>query len=116
MSRTPSVASDRHSTVSGLTANYFSTNPENVNPAPAYTKQRSLEELDYVFGVSTRKHARFQATQMFPWWFRRYVLWRKGQPMPQLYRFEDTSVFNEYTGSPEKIQFGQKEDLASKQA
>ncbi|TKA78764.1 hypothetical protein B0A55_04124 [Friedmanniomyces simplex] len=36
MSRTPSVASDRHSTVSGLTANYFSTNPENVNPAPAY--------------------------------------------------------------------------------
>ncbi|TKA78770.1 hypothetical protein B0A55_04126 [Friedmanniomyces simplex] len=80
------------------------------------TKQRSLEELDYVFGVSTRKHARFQATQMFPWWFRRYVLWRKGQPMPQLYRFEDTSVFNEYTGSPEKIQFGQKEDLASKQA
>ncbi|KAK0905291.1 hypothetical protein LTR02_006508 [Friedmanniomyces endolithicus] len=36
MSRTPSVASDRHSIVSGLTANYFSTNPDNVNPPPAY--------------------------------------------------------------------------------
>ncbi|KAK4556657.1 hypothetical protein LTR86_006228 [Recurvomyces mirabilis] len=37
MSRTTSVAgSDRFSVVSGLTANYFSANPQNVNPAPAY--------------------------------------------------------------------------------
>ena len=36
MSRTPSTASDRHSTVSALTATYFSSNPQKVNPAPGY--------------------------------------------------------------------------------
>ncbi|KAK5723480.1 hypothetical protein LTR15_005178 [Elasticomyces elasticus] len=35
-SRAESVASDRHSTVSGLTTTYFTTNPENVNPPAAY--------------------------------------------------------------------------------
>ena len=27
------------------------------------TKQRTLEELDYVFGVTTRRHAQFVATE-----------------------------------------------------
>ena len=35
MSRSPSAASDRYSSVSGLTA-YFPSNPTNVNPLPAY--------------------------------------------------------------------------------
>jgi hypothetical protein len=53
------------------------------------TKQRTLEELDYVrvrevrhsrisftdtwskvFGVPTRQHAAFQVGKQFPWWFR----------------------------------------------
>ncbi|MCJ1408520.1 hypothetical protein MMC19_002595 [Ptychographa xylographoides] len=52
------------------------------------TKQRTLEELDYVFAVPTRTHAHYQLTQVLPWWIRRYVLFRKGAPCPELYKFE----------------------------
>jgi len=47
------------------------------------TKQRTLEELDYVFGVTTRRHASFQAKEQIPWWFRRWILMKKGEPEPQ---------------------------------
>ena len=30
----------------------------------------------------------FQVTKMLPWGFRRWVLFRKGVPAPQLYHFE----------------------------
>jgi hypothetical protein len=30
------------------------------------TKQRTLEELDYVFAVPTRKHMRYQMTKALP--------------------------------------------------
>ena len=53
------------------------------------TKERTLEELDYVFGVPTRTHAKHQLTKVLPWWFRRYILWRKGAECPELYKFED---------------------------
>lgn len=52
------------------------------------TKQRTLEELDYVFGVPTRTHAKFQGTKQFPWWFKRWVLQRKGEVEPELYHFD----------------------------
>lgn len=58
------------------------------------TKQRTLEELDYVFGIPTRRHAQFQATEQFPWWFRKYILFHKGEREPQLYHFEDTAIFD----------------------
>lgn len=35
------------------------------------TKERTLEELDYVFAVSTRKHAKFQVTEVLTWFYRR---------------------------------------------
>lgn len=50
------------------------------------TKQRTLEELDYIFAVPTRTHMKYQATQNLPWWFRTYVLRRKGLAKPQLYK------------------------------
>lgn len=53
------------------------------------TKQRSLEELDYVFAVPTRTHMRYQLGTVLPWWFKRYVLMRKGAACPDLYKFED---------------------------
>lgn len=53
------------------------------------TKQRTLEELDYVFAVPTRTHAKFQFTQQLPWWSRRYILRRPNEPEPNLYKFED---------------------------
>lgn len=63
------------------------------------TKQRTLEELDYVFGVPTRTHAAFQGGKQFPWWFRRYVLQRKGEPEPELYHFDHVDYME-----PEKTQ------------
>ncbi|KAJ5994999.1 hypothetical protein N7481_001976 [Penicillium waksmanii] len=51
------------------------------------TKQRSLEELDYVFGVPTRTHAKYQLTQVLPWWIRTYILRRKNLVCPSLYRY-----------------------------
>lgn len=53
------------------------------------TKQRSLEELDYVFGVPTRTHAAYQLKKVLPWWIRRWILQRKGEVCPELYRFEE---------------------------
>ncbi|KAF6816095.1 sugar transporter, partial [Colletotrichum sojae] len=52
------------------------------------TKQRSLEELDDVFSVSTRRHASYQLKEVLPWWFGRYILRKKGLHEPQLYHFE----------------------------
>lgn len=55
------------------------------------TKQKTLEELDYVFAVPTRTHAKYQTGTVLPWWFRRWILQKKGEPCPELYR-QDNSV------------------------
>lgn len=52
------------------------------------TSKRTLEELDGVFGVSTRRHAGYQLREVLPWWFRRYVLRKKGEKEPQLYHVD----------------------------
>ena len=53
------------------------------------TKQRTLEELDYVFAVPTRTHQAYQLKKNLPWWFKTYVLRQKGHAKPQLYKFDD---------------------------
>lgn len=52
------------------------------------TKQRTLEELDYVFAVPTRTHVRYQLFTALPWWIKRYVFFRKGAKLQPLYQFE----------------------------
>ncbi|KAK1458274.1 hypothetical protein CMEL01_15621 [Colletotrichum melonis] len=52
------------------------------------TKQRSLEELDDVFSVSTRRHASYQLLEALPWWFKRYIMRKRNEPEPTLYLFE----------------------------
>lgn len=52
------------------------------------TKQRTLEELDYIFAVPTRTHMKYQVGTVLPWWFKRYVLFRKGEICPPLYTFD----------------------------
>jgi hypothetical protein len=52
------------------------------------TKQRTLEELDYIFAVPTRVHIRYQLTKALPWWIKRYVLMRKGPGLEPLYHFD----------------------------
>lgn len=79
------------------------------------TKQRTLEELDYVFGVPTRTHAGYQLFKVLPWWIRRYVFFRKGTPCPELYKFDDEN----WTGSDGEeskavssgVDAGHKEDV-----
>ena len=56
------------------------------------TKQRTLEELDYVFAVPTRTHAKYQLTQALPWWFKRYVLRQKNAVLAPLYHFEGATA------------------------
>ncbi|KAF4625909.1 hypothetical protein G7Y89_g12255 [Cudoniella acicularis] len=53
------------------------------------TKQRTLEELDYVFAVPTRTHMHYQLTKALPWWIKRYVLMRRKTPyLEPLYQFD----------------------------
>jgi hypothetical protein len=54
------------------------------------TKQRTLEELDYVFAVPTRKHMSHQVFKALPWWFRRYIL-RQNVTLEPLYQFENVA-------------------------
>ncbi|KAM0427386.1 hypothetical protein ACHAQK_012101 [Fusarium lateritium] len=48
------------------------------------TKQKTLEELDYVFAVPDRTHAKYQVGTVLPWWTKRRVLFRKGEACPEL--------------------------------
>ena len=52
------------------------------------TKERTLEELDYVFAVPTRQHMRYQVGQVLPWFFKRWILFQKSAVCPELYRLE----------------------------
>ncbi|KAK6069631.1 hypothetical protein SCUP234_10544 [Seiridium cupressi] len=59
------------------------------------TKQKSLEDLDFVFGVPKRDFMRFQISKYLPWVFRRHlpwILWRylpwcMREYLPQSFRF-----------------------------
>ncbi|GAM85104.1 hypothetical protein ANO11243_031080 [Dothideomycetidae sp. 11243] len=52
------------------------------------TKQRTLEELDYVFAVPTRTHAKYQLDTFAPYWVRRYVLFQGNTQLRPLYHFD----------------------------
>lgn len=55
------------------------------------TKQRTLEELDYIFAVPTRTHMRYQITKALPWWINRWVLMKKDAVLEPLYHFDHSS-------------------------
>jgi hypothetical protein len=50
------------------------------------TKKRTLEELDYIFGVPTTRHASYQVNTWLPWFVRRNVLWQRSAALPPLYQ------------------------------
>lgn len=58
------------------------------------TKQRTLEELDYIFAVPVRKFARYQLTKALPWWLKKYVLFQKNAKLEPLYQ-SDNDVVNQ---------------------
>ncbi|KAG6247351.1 hypothetical protein E4U48_004181 [Claviceps purpurea] len=56
------------------------------------TMKRTLEELDWVFGVPTRKFAKYQLTVTLPWWFKRYVFFQRHATREPLYEFEKAAM------------------------
>ncbi|KAF2723919.1 putative galactose-proton symport [Polychaeton citri CBS 116435] len=52
------------------------------------TKQRTLEELDYVFGVPTTKHMNYQLTKSLPYFMDRYVKMNKNATLEPLYQLD----------------------------
>lgn len=52
------------------------------------SKQRTLEELDYVFGVPTATFARYQLGTAVPFFVRRYLLVDRSARLPSLYQLD----------------------------
>jgi sugar porter (SP) family MFS transporter len=53
------------------------------------TKQRTLEELDYVFAVPTTKHMKYQVTKSAPYFFKRWIKMDKSAQLEPLYTFDN---------------------------
>ncbi|OBT60649.1 hypothetical protein VE03_09930 [Pseudogymnoascus sp. 23342-1-I1] len=52
------------------------------------TKQRTLEELDYIFAVPTRTHMHYQINKALPYFIQRWVFFNKDAVLEPLYKFE----------------------------
>ncbi|KAL4415800.1 hypothetical protein CABS03_03007 [Colletotrichum abscissum] len=77
------------------------------------TKQRTLEELDYVFAVPTRVFMRYQLTEALPYWFRRWVLFRRDAALEPLYKFDLTHEDHHGSETYEKTQVEQRDQKRS---
>lgn len=65
------------------------------------TKQRTLEELDYVFAVPTSRHASYQLSVFLPYWIKRWVFFNKNAVLKPLYNFDEVesiTVFEKGAG------------------
>ncbi|KAI1818972.1 sugar transporter-domain-containing protein [Xylaria intraflava] len=56
------------------------------------TKQRTLEELDYVFAVPSTLFIKYQFTKVLPWWFKRWVLFQRNATVEPLYHFDSPTA------------------------
>jgi hypothetical protein len=52
------------------------------------TKQRTLEELDYIFAVPTRTHMHYQINKALPYFIQRWVFFNKNAVLEPLYKFD----------------------------
>ena len=52
------------------------------------TKQRTLEELDYIFAVPTRVFMKYQVTKTLPFWYKRWFLLKKDATLEPLYQLD----------------------------
>ncbi|KAH7355819.1 sugar transporter-like protein [Pyrenochaeta sp. MPI-SDFR-AT-0127] len=52
------------------------------------TKQRTLEELDYIFAIPSRRFISHQCGTVLPWWIKTWILRKKIGPCPSLITFE----------------------------
>ncbi len=54
------------------------------------TKQYTLEELDYIFAIPTRRFMSYQKDVALPWFFRRYILCDKEAKLAPLYQLDQS--------------------------
>ncbi|KAI0202505.1 sugar transporter-domain-containing protein [Astrocystis sublimbata] len=59
------------------------------------TKQRTLEELDYIFAVPSTLFIKYQFTKALPWWFKRWVLFQRNATLEPLYHFDSPPPYSE---------------------
>jgi len=52
------------------------------------TKQRTLEELDYIFAIPSRVFTRYQFTHAIPYFFKRWVLFQRNVKLEPLFKME----------------------------
>ncbi|KAF2243377.1 hypothetical protein BU26DRAFT_570074 [Trematosphaeria pertusa] len=52
------------------------------------TKQRTLEELDYIFGVPTKRFINYNFKVALPWWIQRWVFFNKNAKLEPLYHLD----------------------------
>ncbi|KAJ3713394.1 hypothetical protein EV361DRAFT_936800 [Lentinula raphanica] len=65
------------------------------------TKQRTLEELDYVFAVPTSKHIAYQGGTFLPFWIKKWIFWQRDAELKPLYNFDEVesiTVFEKGAG------------------
>lgn len=67
------------------------------------TKQRTLEELDYVFALPTRRFMSYQLRETLPHWFRRYVLFRRDATLRPLYQFDQVKTEKKGVAAPDQV-------------
>ncbi|KAJ3572394.1 hypothetical protein NP233_g3117 [Leucocoprinus birnbaumii] len=60
------------------------------------TKQRTLEELDYVFAVPMSKHVNYQVTKFLPYWVKRWIFFQKNAKLEPLYDFSQVESITVY--------------------
>lgn len=80
------------------------------------TKGLTLEELDNVFSVGNREHAKYY-TEKLPWYMNKYLLRKDVAPYEELYQFADPAAESERkasVGGGRKESFGMEgKDVAS---
>lgn len=59
------------------------------------TKQRTLEELDYIFALPTKDYVHYQFTKALPHWWNKWIMRRNPAPLEPLFDFSEVA----YTSS-----------------
>lgn len=68
------------------------------------TKQRTLEELDYVFAVPTRKFGSYQLRKALPYWVKRWVFFNKNATLEPLYQVSQHEAAMARTDSSDRAE------------
>ena len=78
------------------------------------TKQRTLEELDYVFAVPTKRFGAYQLTEALPWFVKRWVFWQRKAELRPLYQFDQQKKRAGGAGAGEEGEKGALDDGSDK--